>query len=323
LDPHLRLRTSPIARPDAVVQGDRFRITVLTAGLLRLEWADDGGFEDRASTFALRRDLPVPDFEVVDGEGALEIVTDRVRLVYDRGPFTPAGLSAQVRGNISNYHSVWRYGEPVRNLGGTTRTLDGVDGRTALEPGIVSRVGVAVLDDSGSFVFEDDGWVSPRNGDGRIDVYLFAYGYDFAEALQAFYAVSGGQPVLPRWALGNWWSRYHRYSADSYLALLDRFDEERLPFSVAVLDMDWHRVDSVPEEYGSGWTGYSWERELFPDPRPSSPNSTAVGCGSRSTCTRPTACARSRTPTRRWPRRWARTRRPRSRSRSISPTPRS
>ena len=266
MDPHLRLRTSPIARPDAVVQGDRFRITVLTAGLLRIEWADDGVFEDRASTFALHRDLPVPDFEVVDGEGALEIVTDRVRLVYDRGPFTPAGLSAQVRGNISNYHSVWRYGEPVRDLGGTTRTLDGVDGRTALEPGIVSRVGVAVLDDSGSFVFEDDGWVSPRNGGGRIDVYVFAYGHDFAEALQAFYAVSGRQPVLPRWALGNWWSRYHRYSADSYLALLDRFAEERLPFSVAVLDMDWHRVDSVPEEYGSGWTGYSWEPSLFPDP---------------------------------------------------------
>ena len=29
--------------------------------------------------------------------------------------------------------------------------------------------------------------------------------------------VSGRPPVLPRWALGNWWSRYHRYSADSYL----------------------------------------------------------------------------------------------------------
>ena len=95
---------------------------------------------------------------------------------------------------------------------------------------------------------------------------MFAYGHDYADALRAFYAVSGAQPVLPRWALGNWWSRYHRYSADSYLALLDRFAAERLPFSVAVLDMDWHRVDSVPEEHGSGWTGYSWEPELFPDP---------------------------------------------------------
>ena len=265
LDAHLRLEASPEACPDAVVEGDRWRITVLTDGLVRLEWADDGAFEDRASTFAIHRDLPVPRFDVIEGEGALEIVTDRLRLTYDRGPFSPAGLSVQARGNVTNYHSVWRYGEPVRNLGGTTRTLDGVDGRAPLEPGVVSRVGVAALDDSRSFLFEDDGWVTPRD-DGRIDVYVFAYGHDYADALEAFFAVSGRPPVLPRWALGNWWSRYHRYSADEYLALMDRFDEERIPFSVAVLDMDWHRVDSVPERYGSGWTGYSWERELFPDP---------------------------------------------------------
>ncbi|WP_051324812.1 glycoside hydrolase family 31 protein [Candidatus Solirubrobacter pratensis] len=265
MDSHLRLDTSPVAHPDAVVQGDRWRITVLAAGLVRLEWADDGVFEDRASTFALHRDLPVPRFELSDGEAVLELVTDRLRLVYDREPFSPAGLSIQARGNVSNYHSVWRYGEPLRNLGGTVRTLDDVDGRVAFEPGILSRGGIAALEDSGSFVFEDDGWVSPRDG-GRIDIYVFAYGHDYAAALEAFYAVSGRPPVLPRWTLGNWWSRYHRYSADAYLALMDRFAAEGVPLSVAVLDMDWHRVDSVPEAYGSGWTGYSWERSLFPDP---------------------------------------------------------
>src|SRR3954451_3699892 len=98
---HLRHPTSPVARPEAVVQGDRWRITVLADGLVRLEWAEDGVFEDRASTFALHRALPVPDFEVVEGESALEVVTDRLRLAYDRNPFSPAGLSVQVRGNIS------------------------------------------------------------------------------------------------------------------------------------------------------------------------------------------------------------------------------
>ncbi len=256
---------SPVARPEAVVRGDRWRITVLTEGLVRLEWADDGVFEDRASTFALNRDLPVPDFDVVDGEAALELVTDRLRLVYDRGPFTPAGLSVQVRGNVSNYHGVWRPGEPAPDLGGTVRTLDNVDGRAEYEPGILSRVGIAALDDSRSFLFTEDGWVSTR-GDGGADIYVFAYGHDYDAALEAYYAVSGRPPVLPRWALGNWWSRYHRYSDESYLALMDRFEAEGLPFSVAVIDMDWHRVDSVPEEQGSGWTGYSWEPELFPDP---------------------------------------------------------
>src|SRR4051794_37974157 len=127
LDQHLRLKTSPVARPEAVLRGDRWRITVITDGLVRLEWSEDGAFEDRASTFALHRDLPVPGFEVTEGEAALEIVTERFRLTYDRGPFTPAGLSIQVRGDVSNYRSVWRYGEPVRDLGGTVRTLDNVD----------------------------------------------------------------------------------------------------------------------------------------------------------------------------------------------------
>ena len=35
--------------------------------------------------------------------------------------------------------------------------------------------------------------------------------------------------------------------------------------SVAVLDMDWHLVDIDPS-LGSGWTGYTFNRELFPDP---------------------------------------------------------
>ena len=41
--------------------------------------------------------------------------------------------------------------------------------------------------------------------------------------------------------------------------------QENLPFTVAVIDMDWHLVDIDPK-YGSGWTGYTWNRELFPNP---------------------------------------------------------
>lgn len=259
-----RLPSRPVADPAAVVGGERFRITVLTDGLVRLEYAADGVFEDRASTFALNRRLPVPDFRVVEDGGHLEIVTSRFRLTYDRGPFTTSGLSIAVRGGLTAYSSVWRYGQEPRTLGGTARTLDDADGAIPLDPGVVSRDGFAVLDDSGSFLFDDDGWVAADTV-GRTDLYVFAYGHDYAAALQAFYAVSGPTPVLPRYALGNWWSRYHRYSAESYLALMDRFRGEGIPFSVGVLDMDWHLVDVEPE-HGSGWTGYTWNRELFGDP---------------------------------------------------------
>ncbi len=266
MHPHFRVRSTPKAHAESVIRGDQWRISVLTDGLVRLEWSPDGEFEDRASMLALHRDLPTPEYRVVEIDHSIEVITDRFHLTYDRGRFTTAGLSLQVRGNVSNYDSVWRFGEPVDDLRGTARTLDNIDGRLPLEPGVVSRGGVAVLDDSSSIVLEDNGWVSPRTGD-RIDLYVFAYGHDYEEGLRAFYALSGDQPIVPRWALGNWWSRYYDYSAPEYLQLLDRFDAEGVPFSVAVIDMDWHPVAGVDPRYGSGWTGYSWNRELFPEPK--------------------------------------------------------
>ena len=273
MDPSYRVASRPLADGAAVVRGERFRFTVLADGLLRLEYSEDGVFEDRASAFALFRDLPVPRFRIVDGPQHLEIVTDRVHLIYDRGPFTTSGLSIQIRGNVSSYHSVWRFGADPgligsrlgdTNLGGTARTLDNADGAVPLEPGVASRWGYAVLDDSRTPVLHDDGWVAPRDG-SRTDLYFFGYGRDYRAAIGALYAVSGPTPLLPRFALGNWWSRYHRYTADEYRALMERFAAEGIPFSVAVLDMDWHLTDVDPR-HGSGWTGYSWNRELFPDP---------------------------------------------------------
>lgn len=260
------LPSSPVADPAAVVQGDRWRITVLTDGLVRLERSEDGVFEDRASTFALHRALPVPQFRVMDQGSHVEVVTSRLRLTYDKGPFSTSGLSVAVLGAVTSWHSVWRYGQDDDggNLGGTARTLDEADGAIPLEPGVASRHGFAVVDDSRSLLLTEDGWVAPRDG-SRTDLYVFAYGHDHAEAVRALYAVSGPQPVLPRWTLGNWWSRYHRYSAQEYLDLLARFRSAGLPFSVAVLDMDWHVTDVDPA-IGSGWTGYTWDRELFPDP---------------------------------------------------------
>ena len=54
--------------------------------------------------------------------------------------------------------------------------------------------------------------------------------------------------LLPRYSLGNWWSRYHAYTQEEYLSLMNRFKKEEVPFSVAVIDMDWQQgnTSSVP-----------------------------------------------------------------------------
>ncbi|QLQ14995.1 MAG: DUF5110 domain-containing protein [Micropruina sp.] len=269
LPAHLVLPTTPLADRAAVITGQHWRITVLTERLLRLEYAADGTFEDRATQTVINRAFPVVPFTVTRHGDGVRLVTSSLELHYDGAPFSPSGLVAHLVGG-RQHGQTWRFGVVPKhyggraNLGGTARTLDDVDGPTELDDGLASMAGYAILDDSASFVLDTDGWVSPRTGTG-VDLYLFAHGRDHRAALQDFYALTGPQPLIPRFALGNWWSRYHAYTAAEYTALMDRFAAENLPFSVAVIDMDWHLVD-VPPEYGTGWTGYTWNRALFPDP---------------------------------------------------------
>lgn len=266
---------TPIANPDAIVGGghhDRYRFTVLADGLLRYEWAEDHQFEDRASVLAIHRRLPVPEFRVKENDHTLEIITARFHLSYDKRAFTPDGLTAVIKGQYGPHVSLWRYGMHTHgsNLGGTARTLDEANGRVPFEPGVMSRQGFTTLDDSRSMLFDNRQWVATRlPGEDRVDGYLFAYGHDYRQAIQAFYLLSGPQPLLPRWALGNWWSRYYAYTADGYLSLMDQFRARGIPLSVAVLDMDWHLVhdERVKKAGVTGWTGYTWNKELFPNPQ--------------------------------------------------------
>ncbi len=262
---HFRLDTHPVADAANVVQGEHYRITVLDAGLVRLEHSESGTFEDRASQTVVNRDFGPSDFRLTETDDGLEIHTDRLQLLYDKGPFTTHGLSVQAKGGYHSRDSVWRYGEDSPNLGGTARTLDDVDGEIPLEDGVLAFNGVAMVDDSATVLLQDDGWFAPRTP-GNLDLYVFAYGRDYRAALRALYTLTGPTPLLPRYALGNWWSRYHPYTADEYVDLMDRFRAERLPLSVAVIDIAWHPVDIDPK-YGSGWTGYTWDTELFPDPK--------------------------------------------------------
>lgn len=285
------------ANPDSIVQGETYRFTVLTSRLIRMEYSPTGRFVDQRTQLVTSRDFPAPDFTTRTlADGTLEITTHHLRLRYSPGaPFTPGNLSvAMLRGATDNHYSTWRFATDIPqhlpwhgNFGGTARTLDDVDGTAPLGPGLFATYGFSVLDDSTSPLLSDDGWVTPRPGvtyrptsaadatniheppaldHESHDLYLFGYGQDFRAGLTDYHRLTGPSPLLPRYALGNWWSRYWPYSEESYLELLDRFEADGLPFSVAVLDMDWHIVDVEPE-IGTGWTGYTWNPDLFPNPR--------------------------------------------------------
>lgn len=268
---YLKIQTHPAALAGNIIQGEHYRITVLTSRLLRLEYSEDGVFNDAATQTVLNRDFPETTYQLKETEDELQLMTEHLQLNYDRKQFTSHGLSCKLQGmKLAHFAGTWHYGEaerggPMRNLKGTARTLDMVNGACELEDGIMSRAGYAVLDDSATLVLTEDGFVEPRKK-GAKDIYFFGYGHDYLEALKDFYYLCGKTPMLPRFALGNWWSRYYKYTEKSYMELMDRFEKENIPFSVAVIDMDWHLVE-IDQKYGSGWTGYTWNKEFFPDPK--------------------------------------------------------
>ncbi len=253
------------------------RITAFTDELIRVEFQKDEIFNDNKTQAVWYRDFSFAEFSVEEEAECITVVTKTCR--YEISTLDGKLISV----TLPDGHQV----VDIRrgNLKGTKRTLDMTFGRIPLEDGILSKNGVAVLDDSKSLLVLEDGSIKEASTVlGRVaggkDYYVFAYGREYKRALKDFYRLTGYPPLLPKFVLGNWWSRYHAYSQQEYLDLMDRFQEENIPLSVATIDMDWHWTDVVkrfgkdarnkqplkgPSEVDQGWTGYSWNTDLFPD----------------------------------------------------------
>ncbi|MGC9469692.1 MAG: TIM-barrel domain-containing protein [Anaerolineae bacterium] len=256
----IRFPGTPSAHPDAVVTDGDVRFTVLTPRLIRLEWSESGEFEDRSTyAFPTRYVATPPAFHTSVTDAELQIDTGSLRLRYATGSGAFSASNLSIAYHVTDEERVWHPGMPsAANLRGTRRTLDWCAGDASLEEGLLSRDGWSLFDDSQRVVFDDTGWVGARPGFELQDWYFFGYGHDYVEALQD-YAVFGGEvPLIPRFVLGAWWSRYWAYSEKDLRDLVAQFESHGVPLDVLVIDMDWHTPHA--------WTGYTWNRDLFPDP---------------------------------------------------------
>ena len=254
-----------------VFEKKKLRISLLTPRLLRTE---KGNFMDFPTQTVQNRDFGEVKYTIIEDKNRVNVQTEEalfsVRL--SDGKVTYA--------HFSPHSYTKKFGN--KPLPGTARTLDMADGKVKLEKGIISRCGTAILDDSKSLIINTDGTLSARAK--CSDRYWFAYGHDYLAQLRDFFKLTGRVPLIPKYALGNWWSRYRAYTQEEYRALMQKFIDKEIPVTVATIDMDWHWTDVINrfgEEARSdkpkclqeliyyyflqGWTGYSWNTELFPD----------------------------------------------------------
>ncbi len=253
----LLLALPALAAENPVVVGPA-RFTVVAAECVRLEYQAQGRFVDDPSLFAMERGARDDDFRLTRSSAGIVIDTGRIRLTYvpDGKPFSAANLTAHICAD--GVCSDWQAGRfsAARDLGGT-RNLDEVKGPATTEPGLLSREGWRVYDDSRGILYKD-GWAALRPKDSGLDWYLFGYGADYKAALKALAKIGGAVPLPRRYTLGSWYSRWWPHTAADYERIVGEYRAHGFPLDVLVMDMDWH----LPND----WTGYTWNRKLFPDP---------------------------------------------------------
>lgn len=260
------------ANLNAIVVEGNARFTVLTPRLIRLEWDSSRKFNDRPSFVVINRKLPVPSFTKTIKNGWLHISTAQLELRYRlrSGKFNEQNLQIIYHDPAQNF--TWKPGLKQKdNLKGTYRTLDRFDGNIKdgnevmqLEDGLISKDGWHLIDDSKSLLFDnsDWAWVTSRPSEDQLDWYFMGYGKSYKQALYDYSLIAGKVPLPPRFVFGYWWSRYWSYSDNEIRGLVNNFEKYNIPLDVLVIDMDWHSIENnhLP------WTGWTWNKRLFPDP---------------------------------------------------------
>lgn len=249
-----------ISKKKAIFQGKKYRITILTERLFRIEYNEKGIFLDLPTQFALFRDFEVPDFTVREDSKFLEITTRYFKISYVKEGDVKNTSNLKV--TLENTDKMWYFTNPeVRRFNGNLLSLD--DKKILFQKGLYSTDGFASIDDSNTYILNDNGSFGVRK-ESTIDIYVFMYRNDFLYALRDYFMLTGIPPMIPRYALGIWWSKNDRYNATSLIKLFQRFAKEEIPISVLLLEKDWHI-----REYGNRknlTTGFTFNKELFKDP---------------------------------------------------------
>ncbi len=241
------------------IEGSHFRIQILTERLIRLEYSEQKKFVDSASTLVIKRKFPKPDFLVREDASYIYIETKYINLKYlKNSKFSEKNLSA----TILYSHKEWFYGQKeVRNYGGTTISLDNTLKMPPLSKGLINPDMYVVLDDSDTLLLDENSNFYKRDAETK-DIYLFAYGSNFNEVLKDYFTLTGFPSFIPRYALGNWWSRDIPYYDEHIVTLLNKFRMNSIPISVFLFDKDW----SIKNPKLSSTSGFTFNKELIRDP---------------------------------------------------------
>jgi oligosaccharide 4-alpha-D-glucosyltransferase len=132
-------------------------------------------------------------------------------------------------------------------------------------PAVMSSKHYIIAFDNSASGFLDIGYTEPNVLQfeavaGRTS-YIFSAGDSALDVVQNFVSATGKQPLVPRWALGNFASRFGYKTQQETLDTIDKFIEQDFPVDAVVLDLYWFGPD-IKGHMGN----LNWHTPAFPEP---------------------------------------------------------
>ena len=232
-----------------IVRGDKYRFSILSPRLIRIEYNKDNIFEDRATSLVVKRNFGDASFTTSQTDLTLTIITEYFTLTYIKSsPITSKNLKVVINGTDREWYPGHK---EIRNLGSINYSLEYLDNNLKLDKGLYSFDGFSLLDDSHNFIIENDMFL-PRDNT-TVDLYLFVYNNDLGLCLQDYFNLTGYPPMIPRYALGSWWYKNDPYNMYDIDDLIKKFNDNHIPISVFLLGNKWHNTTE----------NFSYDRSLF------------------------------------------------------------
>lgn len=243
-----------------IFQGKKYRITVLSEILLRLEYSETGEFLDECTEFARNRKFDIPNFKVQQDENYLVIETNYFRLEYAKDkPFTGTKFvpEANLKVLLTSTDRYWYFNHvEARNFKSIGYSLDNIENININYKGLYSTDGFVSIDDSKTLILKDN--VFYKRNVSEIDTYLFMYKRDFGLVFRDYFKLTNKPIFIPRYMLGNIWNKDKYYTDQNIKDLINKFNKNDIPINSIILGNNWHSKNNSTY-------GLSWNNDLFID----------------------------------------------------------
>ena len=199
LGEHFKVKNENVSS-NLIFKGDKYRISILSNSLVRIEYNEFGAFLDSPTQLVRNRKFDLIKLDVKEDDKYLEIKTTDFTLYYTKNMPYKNNIKIVVNGKE------WRFDHPEARR----YEVPGSNINSKYMKGLYSLDGFVSIDDY-TYELLENGEYRKREGE-YIDKYIFLYGNDFNKCLKDYFNLTGYPTMMPRYAFGIWWSKDKEYS---------------------------------------------------------------------------------------------------------------